>query len=158
MVGGNNETTGADLEDMLKKVKSFKGVFVKDEEVAIKRALGVTPPSDMRGRNPSFVIINLNGQSHWCVLARNKSKWYWFDPFGFAAPLEIEYIIPHDYIYSSDEIQDINTSSCGFYCVAFIKFMDKFGMTLPSYNKFQDTFKKMPQHNEAILAKMLEHF
>jgi hypothetical protein len=162
IVGGQNETTGADLEEMLKKVKSFKGIFIKDEEAAIKRAL----------RNGGFVIINLNGQSHWCVLAvgeedspakpkksgkngRNRS-WYWFDSFGFAAPLEIEYIIPHDYIYSSDEIQCMKTSSCGFYAVAFIKFMDKFGMTLPSYNKFQDMFKRSPQHNEEILANILK--
>jgi hypothetical protein len=146
IVGGQNETTGADLEEMLKKVKSFKGIFIKDEEAAIKRAL----------RNGGFVIINLNGQSHWCVLARNKDKWYWFDSFGFAAPLEIEYIIPHDYIYSSDEIQCMKTSSCGFYAVAFIKMMDKFGMTLSSYNKFQDMFKRSPQHNEQILANILE--
>jgi len=162
IVGGENETTGADLEEMLKKVKSFKGIFIKDEEAAIKRAL----------RKGGSVIINLNGTSHWCVLAvgeedspakpkksgkngRNRS-YYWFDPFGFAAPLEVEYIIPHDYIYSSDEIQCMKTTSCGFYCVAFIKFMDRFGMTLDSYNKFQDQFKKSPQHNEEILKIALE--
>lgn len=146
IVGGENETTGADLEEMLKNVKSYKGVFIKDDEAGMKRAL----------RNNGFIIVNLNGTSHWCVLARNKDKWYWFDPFGFPAPLEVEYIIPHDYIYSSDEIQCIKSSSCGFYCVAFIKYMDKYGMTLPSYNKFQDTFKKTPQHNEEILAVMLD--
>jgi hypothetical protein len=162
IVGGENETTGADLEEMLKGVKSFKGVFIKDDEAQIRRAL----------RNGGFVIINLNGTSHWCVLAvgeeaspakpkksgkngRNRS-YYWFDPFGFAAPLEIEYIIPKDYIYSSDEIQCMKTTSCGFYAVAFIKFMDRFGMTLDSYNKFQDQFKKSPQHNEEILKIALE--
>jgi len=147
---------------MLKGVKSFKGVFIKDDEAQIRRAL----------RNGGFVIINLNGTSHWCVLAvgeeaspakpkksgkngRNRS-YYWFDPFGFGAPLEIEYIIPKDYIYSSDEIQCMKTTSCGFYAVAFIKFMDRFGMTLDSYNKFQDQFKKQPQHNEEILKIALE--
>jgi len=162
IVGGENETTGADLEEMLKGVKSFKGVFIKDDEAQIRRAL----------RNGGFVIINLNGTSHWCVLAvgeeaspakpkksgkngRNRS-YYWFDPFGFGAPLEIEYIIPKDYIYSSDEIQCMKTTSCGFYAVAFIKFMDRFGMTLDSYNKFQDQFKKQPQHNEEILKIALE--
>ena len=145
IVGGQNETTGADLEEMLKKVKSFKGIFIKDEEAGIKRAL----------RNSGSVVVNLNGTSHWCVLARNKDNWYWFDPFGFPAPLEVEYIIPHDYIYSSDEIQCMKTTSCGFYCVAFIKMMDKFGMTLENYNKFQDMFKRSPQYNEAILAKLL---
>jgi hypothetical protein len=146
IVGGENETTGADLEDMLKKTKCFKGIFIKDDEAGIKRAL-------LKG---GAVIVNLNGTSHWCVLARNKSKYYWFDPFGFAAPLEIEYIIPHDYVYSSDEIQCIQTTSCGFYCVALIKMFDKFGITLTTYNKFQDIFRKQPQYNEQILAKLLE--
>jgi hypothetical protein len=146
IVGGENETTGADLEEMLKKVKSFKGIFIKDDEAEIRRAL----------RKGGSVVINLNGTSHWCVLANKGKSWFWFDPFGFAAPLEIEYIIPHDYIYSSDEIQCMKTTSCGFYCVAFIIFMDTFGMTLANYNKFQDQFKRSPQHNEAILSKLLE--
>jgi hypothetical protein len=146
IVGGENETTGADLEDMLKKTKCFKGIFIKDDEAGIKRAL----------RKSGCVIVNLNGTSHWCVLARNKSKYFWWDSFGFVAPLEIEYIIPHDYIYSSEEIQCMKTSSCGFYCVALIKMFDKFGITLSTYNKFQDIFRKQPQYNEQILAKLLE--
>jgi len=146
IVGGENETTGEDLEEMLKKTKSFKGVFVKDDEAQIKRAL----------RKGGAVVINLNGTSHWCVLANKGKSWFWFDPFGFASPLEIEYIIPKSYIYSSDEIQCMKTTSCGFYCVALIKMFDRFGITLSTYNKFQDMFKRSPQHNEAILAKILE--
>jgi hypothetical protein len=145
-VGGQNETTNAELEEILHKVKSFHGCFVKTEEADIKHAL----------RKGGFVIINLNGSSHWCVLAKKGKSWFWFDPFGFPAPLEIEYMIPHDYIYSDEEIQCIKTSSCGFYCVAFIKFMDKYGMTLTSYKKFQNIFRETPQHNEAILDKLLD--
>lgn len=146
IVGGQNETTDAELLEILKKVKSFHGCFVKDEEAEIRHAL----------RNDGFVIINLNGQSHWCVLGKEKKLFCWFDPFGFPSPLEIENIIPYDYVYSNDEIQCINTTSCGFYCVAFIKFMDKYGLTIPNYKKFQHIFKKTPQHNEAILAELLK--
>ncbi len=52
----------------------------------------------------------------------NTWKSIYFDHFGFVAPLLVQNKIKLD-IYNDDEIQNLDTSSCGFYCIGFIKFL-----------------------------------
>ena len=91
----------------------FGGVFSKDKLPLLK-------PN-------TFYIINLEDHdkgpgTHWTAFYYNTFKSIYFDPFGFVAPLDVQNKIK-PYIYNDDEIQNIDTSSCGFYCIAFIKFL-----------------------------------
>ncbi len=66
----------------------------------------------------------------------NTGKSIYFDPFGFVAFVVQNRIKP--YLHNDDEIQDIETSSCGFYCIGFIIFLhDK----IIKYDAFIHIFK-----------------
>jgi hypothetical protein len=74
-------------------------------------------------------IINLQSSfqgsgSHWSCFYYDKKQSYYFDSYGFIAPLEVHNkIIP--YYYSDSEFQDMKSTACGFYCLAFVIFMEK---------------------------------
>ena len=90
----------------------FGGVYSKDKLPLLK-------PN-------TFYIINLEDHNkgpgtHWTAFYYNTWKSIYFDPFGFVAPIVVQNKIK-PYIYNDDEIQNIDTSSCGFYCIGFIIF------------------------------------
>ena len=59
----------------------------------------------------------------WCCFYYNNPLYrIYFDSFGYVAPVEIENKIK-PYIFNDKDIQDYNSSSCGYYTIAFIKFL-----------------------------------
>jgi hypothetical protein len=94
------------------------------------------------------VIINLNGISHWTALIR-LDKYYYFDSYGVIGPRELEKL---DYIYSEVNLQDINSTSCGFFCLAFIISMNRGNDGMKMYEEFIMAFKS-PSKNDVILKK-----
>lgn len=110
-----------------------------------------------------FYIINLqskfkNGNgTHWtafyCSGLPSEINIY-YDSFGFPAPEEVEEKIK-PYIYNSKDIQNINTSSCGFYCIAFIKFLNGLNNKVDGYEKFLNLFNNETSRNEMILNNIL---
>ena len=131
---------------LFKIVDNYKGCFMSDEGKNIK--------------DDSYYVYNLNNSnqkgSHWVGIYKNKTgKSYYFDSYGFISDKEIEpYIKP--YIYNKKQIQDINSSSCGYYCIAFIIFM-KF-----TNNNFDDFIKMFNKENfklnEFILYQFLKRY
>lgn len=107
-----------------------------------------------------FYVINLqpstegNG-SHWCGLYYNIDKSCWFDSFGFVPPEEIELLL-EDYDYNDNDVQSINSSSCGFYVIAFIKFLYNKKDKDQAYKTFLNLFRKNTFQNERILKQLLE--
>jgi len=132
-VGLDNITTDSELNDMLSQVEGFRGCFVAD---AI--------PSE-----PGFYCVNLNGKSHWCGLLRAGKKSEYFDAFGFPPPTSIK--LP--YTWSDAELQWINSSACGYYVVAWIKWR----ASGKSYESFLMQFYNDPEKNEKRLADLLHH-
>ena len=59
------------------------------------------------------------------------------------------------YIYNDDEIQNIDTSSCGFYCIAFIKFLHDKANKYTAFNSFVHIFKLDTLKNEKVLYNIL---
>lgn len=55
---------------------------------------------------------------------RKGPKYIWFDSYGFKAPEEIEDLIPNPYYYNKSEIQGLQQTSCGYYCIALLKFLN----------------------------------
>lgn len=138
-VGKNNELTNFQIDDALKKIKNYHGCFVKDKL-----------PKLVSG----FYVINLNGHSHWTVLYKDIEDFY-FDPFGFPPPAEVEKKIGN-YIWNEDHIQDIDTSSCGYYCIAFVKFMASKMNPKEKFRTFVSLFSKDVDKNERILDMLLD--
>jgi len=74
-------------------------------------------------------IVNLQSSkegsgTHWTAFYYTNSFSYYFDAYGFIAPLEVQdKIIP--YTFNDMEIQDIDSTACGYYCIAFVLYLDR---------------------------------
>lgn len=111
-------------------------------------------------KDDGFYIINLddsNGNgTHWTALyfQGNPLNSYYFDSFGFVPPLEVERNIK-PYLYNDADIQDFNSEACGYYCLAFIKFLhDKNNIEL-AFRQFLQLFSNKTTENDNILEKYL---
>ena len=135
-----NETSDKDLMEMCKQYDiQCHGCFVPDELTELKKG---------------NYIINLNGQSHWCGLICDDTCCY-FDSFGFP-PNEQLIDMMKDYVYNPYNIQALPSSSCGFYVVAFLKWMKGKKDKEKSFQLFLEQFVNKLRDNEIILASMLD--
>ena len=106
----SNELTNFEINDLMKYYRlTFNGCYIKDK---LPRRL----------KNGSY-IINLNGHSHWTALVKNGPDFYYFDSFGMPCPTEVEERCG-DIIWSDVDIQAISSSSCGWYCIAFVRYLN----------------------------------
>ena len=105
-----------------------------------------------------FYIVNLDkttGQgTHWTCLYYHPLKSYYFDSFGFVPPEEIENIII-PYNHNNKDIQDYNSDACGYYCIAFIKFLHSKIDKQMAFNEFILLFSKKTTDNDNILEEYL---
>ena len=134
-----NETTDGELNFLLKDIPDFHGCHNKD----------------LKQIKNGYTIINLNGSSHWTAIARNGNEFFYMDSYAVVAPQHIADLMK-DYVYNTKCLQAINSSSCGFYCVAFIRYMHKHGNDLHSFNEFLDHFTDKYQKNELVLKNLLK--
>lgn len=99
------------------------GVFSKDK----------LPNQDRLAKHKQIGSYYINLQNfndgdgtHWCLMKiykdheRGETKALWFDPFGMDMPREIEdYLEKYKPVpYSNRQIQGINQTECGWYCLA----------------------------------------
>jgi hypothetical protein len=145
-----NELSNFELMDIIKDMKldyHFGGVFSKDQ----------LPKELIREK---FYIVNLQDHdegsgTHWTVFYYNKPLTsIYFDSYGFIAPLDVENSIK-PYIYNNAEIQDFDASSCGYFCIAFIKFLHNKENKQEAYKTFLKLFKQQTVKNDKILHNML---
>ena len=85
---------------------------------------------------------------------KNGKKYYYFDSYGFPASSEIEDQIG-TYIWSDVQLQDMNSSSCGFYCVAWMLYLQEHKDKKSAFANFLKLFSKSTKKNEEILNKLL---
>jgi hypothetical protein len=144
----DNSLTNFQLIDILKKYNiKINGIYMKDE-LPDKLSIG-------------FYICNLQSSyqgngSHWTALYYNPKLSVYFDSYGFIPPLEIEQKIK-PYVYNNKDIQNYQSSSCGYFCVAFIKYMYKSTNIFQSYNEFETIFSNDTEKNDAILRSILKY-
>jgi len=152
--GLTNVLSNSDIDDYMEAfgIEDYHGCYIKDELPEL---------------NHGFYVINLNGQSHWTCLLKDVSKdgatqYLYFDSFGFPAPVEVEKAILRDsmgksttYFSMENQLQDMYHTSCGFYVVAWIKFLHKKKDKKKAYEKFIKKFVEDPEHNDQILQKIL---
>ena len=144
----NNTLTNFEIDEILKKYKiKYNGIFLKDK----------LPNNLLNG----FYIINLQSSSdgngtHWIALNKvNDGYSQIFDSYGFPPPQEVEDKLKY-YVYNHKEIQNIDSSSCGFYCIAWMKFISEHENNLKkAFDTFISLFSKDTEKNEEILYKLL---
>ena len=148
-INTNNELSNFDIikiiEDM-KLTNIFGGVYSKDQLPTLQRN--------------KFYIINLQDSdagkgSHWTVFFYNKPLTsIYYDSFGFIAPLLVqEKITP--YIYNENEIQNYKSSACGYYCIAFIKFLHNKNNKEEAFKTFLKLFNLQTFKNDKVLYDLL---
>ena len=141
-IGGNNVTTSDDIDDMCSNIRNYRGCFTVEE----------LPDKLQNG----YYVINLNGTSHWTMMCKEGDKCCYYDSFGFPMPQELEDRMK-DYYWSKTQNQDINQTSCGYYCVCCIKYLDKRTNKNQALDEFVSLFDKDTKKNDMILKTMLQH-
>ena len=149
LINTDNELSNFDIIKIIEDMKLthvFGGVYSKDQLPTLERN--------------KFYIINLqdsdagNG-THWTVFFYNKPLTsIYYDSFGFIAPLEVQAKIK-PYIYNDKEIQNYKSSACGYYCIAFIKFLHNKTNKEKSFLTFLKLFNIKTHHNDKILYELL---
>jgi hypothetical protein len=109
-----------EIEFLLKDIKSFKGVFAKDQLKNIK----------INKRKPMSCVLNLENSnqngSHWTLVHYEpKMKFIeYFDSFGISPPKEAIVFMKKfnkKIFYSDNELQKKDSILCGFFCIEYIR-------------------------------------
>ena len=142
--GLSNQLTDGELKDLVKyyKIKNYRGAFIDDR----------MPEKLLNG----FYIINLNGHSHWTCLLKDGASCYYFDSYGFPASAEVEELVGGDYIHSDVQVQAEASTSCGYFCIAFMRSMGKAKNKKLASGDFLQLFDKDPRKNERVLHELLD--
>ena len=145
-----NALSNLEIIDIIKNrnlEKHFGGVYSKDQL-----------PNELI--KDKFYIVNLQDHdegsgTHWTAFYYNyPSTSIYFDSYGFIAPRDVQKRIT-PYIFNDKDIQDFNSSACGFYCIAFIKFLHDKTDKEQMYNTFLKLFKLETIKNDKILQELL---
>lgn len=147
MISLKNALSNFDIIKIIQSqgVDDFKGVYMKDQ----------LPNKLERGS----YIVNLQSSkegngTHWVCLYHTPNFSYYYDSYGFVPPLEVQdKIIP--YMYNDLEIQDIDSTACGFYCVAFVLYLNKKINIERAFREFINLFGKDTEKNERTLYRIL---
>lgn len=148
MVSRNNSLSNFDMMNILNNQGvEFNGIFMKNE----------LPEKLKRGA----YIVNLQSSkegngTHWVAFYYTPSGSYYYDSYGFVPPLEVEAKI-RPYVYSDNQIQDLDSTACGYYCLAFVMFLHNKNNIERAYHTFINLFKKDTEINDRILYKILYH-
>ena len=150
----NEETSNFDLEDLAKKYDlPLVGIYSKDE---LPKKIQV-----------GSYIVNLqdstdgNG-SHWCLIKIfDRKNALYFDSFGMPLPLEVIHFLRHykPVPYSNRQIQNIDSSRCGLYCIACDRYMSTIRRKnmLEQYDDFLNLFTADTKKNDKILLDYLKN-
>jgi len=105
-----------------------------------------------------WTIVNLEnhdegGGTHWVCFFKGRKSIY-FDSFGFDAPEHLHKTLGI-YEFNNKEIQNIDSSACGYFCIALIKYCSS-----SSYNKAQmmKRFCAQFSRNTVLNDSILRHF
>ena len=93
-------------------------------------------------------------------------KYYYFDSFGFPASQELEDMM-NEYVFSDIDLQNINSTSCGWFCIVWMRYMqeqprsgswslrDEHKDKELGFSSFLKLFSKDTKKNEKILHELL---
>ena len=146
----SNELSNFEIIKIIKNMNldyCFGGVFSKDllpKQLIIEK----------------FYIVNLQDHdegsgTHWVAFYYNKPLTsIYFDSYGFIAPLDVQDRIK-PYIFNDKDVQDFDSSACGYFCISFIKFLHNKEKKHVAYKTFLQLFKLQTFKNDKILYNLL---
>lgn len=139
-----NNTSDVYLNNIIKTHRlNCQGVFSKDR----------IPPL----RHNTWAIINMDNSTgngtHW-VCFKNSSPALYFDSFGVPPPKEI-LKLSENILYNEKQIQDMNSSACGYFCLAVIASDNMRDGSTSFFNKIINQFSSLFSVNDAILKSIL---
>jgi hypothetical protein len=135
-----------EIEDYLRFIPIFKGVFAKDELVRIK----------VKKNEPLALVLNLEnhnqGGSHWVALYNDKNLPYveFFDSYGIEPPIEVEKFasrLGKPIKYNPYQHQKITSFRCGYFTIHYI--IKRYAGMLPDALLSRFT-KKPSEKNERL--------
>jgi len=145
-----NTLSNIDILEILKNYGiTINGIFSKD----------LLPHTLENG----WYIINLQNHNigngtHWtCFNYQNNDKCEYWDSFGFCAPEHLAFLL-NPYNFNNKEIQDLESSSCGWFCIALIKYVELNKQKAPLtilVKRFSNMFSKKTILNDGILKCFL---
>ena len=109
-------------------------------------------------------IVNLEDSTagngtHWVLLKIFPSKEViYFDSFGMPFPPQIKEFVKGKIASSNRQIQDIDATTCGYYCLACDDYMTHQNQRRPIYERYDDLlniFKSDTKKNDEILKDYL---
>ena len=143
----SNSLSNIDITNILRAQGiEINGIFMKDE----------LPTRLKKG----FYVVNLasntdnNGGTHWTSLYYSSADSFYFDAFGFIAPMDVDKRLK-SYVYNTSQIQDINSTACGFYCIGFIIYMNSQKNKMEGYKSFVNLFSSDTKENDKKLYAIL---
>ena len=98
--------------------------------------------------------LNEGNGTHWVAFKFKNNEIDYFDSFGFAPPIDIMKKAKGKIIYSHKEIQDYNSTSCGWFCIAAIVSDDN---SKTHFYKFLNIFSSNTELNDKLLFKFLKN-
>jgi hypothetical protein len=133
-----------EINNVLKYYKNFKGVYPLDKIPNI---------------NKGSIIINTDVSSgpgkHWVAITINSRNSEYFDSFGLP-PIHvhiIKFLNKFDgYCYNNITLQNINSTTCGNYCVVYVSLRCR-GY---KYNQILEIFNKNTLVNDKIVTEILK--
>ena len=139
---------------------NLKNVLLKDEFINVTPQIGC-------------YVINLDdttsgrGGTHWtCLIITSSHCIIYFDPFGLPIPYPIKLFIKKykhqsKIIYSTDDIQYIDSIFCGWFCIYFMYFItvlhsknNNYGYLLNKHNTIYNLQNKYL--NDKILRNLIK--
>jgi len=126
--------------------------------------LTVLSKDELHGRvKIGSIILNLEsstdgGGTHWTILkVFPKGQVIYFDPFGFAPPRQVKQYIKKKIGVSTRQIQDPNSTMCGYYCLACDHYLthNKERDIYERFDDFLNLFKVDTKKNDEILKDYL---
>lgn len=115
-------------------------------------------------KNGNYIINmadNADTGSHWtCFVIRNNQCVYW-DSFGEIYPNSVKKFVGKNpniqLYYNTDHIQHLESTTCGFYCLAFLHYCHKRPKEDLRYllNMFNKQFSEDTLNNDKILQKII---
>jgi hypothetical protein len=149
--------------DDLKKVLSNFDLFriAKEKGIPLNDVIAKDETKKLK-RNGNY-IVNLEnhnqGGSHWVSLILTPKNCMYCDSFGMPPPEKIYNYLEKRYKkvdFSRKEIQDMDSTLCGYFCLEFLKFMKEHssGTLVDNLQLFQNRFSENTKENDNILAKL----
>ena len=147
-----NGLTDSELVRLLRHDKKFVGkVYMKDELPAVLE-------------KNKWYIINMENSydgdgTHWVCFKTplRKEPMIYFDPLiGGDPPIEVlEHARKTGVVFKMMEVENVNSTACGWYCVACILSDKGAGSPLIHFKRFMAHFSKDTERNELILHNLL---